>query len=1365
MPPRRQDVFTTVRTEGGILPADLLQRIAAGDSDLGGLRAEDYHLTGEKLSEAITRSWNRLLAAWTIFQAALARGPEGDPGTTVTRERWLLPLFQELGYGRLLTTRAVEHGARSFAVSHLWHHTPIHLVGARVDLDRRTARVAGAATSSPHGLVQELLNRSDAHLWGLVSDGLRLRILRRNVSLTRQAYVEFDLEAMMAGEVYADFALLWLVGHQSRVEADQPEDTWLERWSRAAQQQGTRALDQLREGVERAIEVLGRGFLAHPANQLLRDRLRSGGLSIQEYYRQLLRTVYRLLFLFVAEDRDLLLLPKEKAERGARERYAAWYSTARLRQRSARQRGGQHFDLWQALTLVIRGLGSDEGVPSLALPPLGSFLWSERATPNLAPYTLANRDLLEAVRALAWTVEDKIRRPVDYRNLGSEELGSIYEALLELHPDLHAEAATFTLGSGAGHERKTTGSYYTPSSLIQCLLDSALDPVLQEASRGPNPEAGILVLKVCDPACGSGHFLIAAAHRIARRLAGVRAGDEEPSPAVTRTALRDVIGRCIYGVDANEMAVELCKVSLWLETLEPGRPLSFLDHRIACGNSLLGTTPTLLTGGIPDDAFQPLEGDDRNVVATLRRRNRQEREGQMQLLLVAEPGTTYGDLGRAFATMAAAGDDSIAAIREKERLFQGLLGSTAYERARLLADAWCAAFVWGKAKGAPDAMTEDAFRRLESDPVKVPAATLAEILRLAQQYRFLHWHMAFPDVFRLPRQGEEPDNRQAGWSGGFDVVLGNPPWERVKLQEKEWFATRRPDITAAPNAAARRRMIAALRTEDPTLFAAWIDDSRQAEGESHLVRDSGRYPLCGRGDINTYSIFAETNRLILGPRGRVGCIVPSGIATDDTTKFFFQDLIESRALVSLFDFENAVGLFPGVGHGRFKFCLLTLTGSGRKTTRGAEFVFFAHRVEDLRDENRRFTLSPEDIALLNPNTRTCPIFRSKRDAELTRAIYRRVPVLVKEGQPEENPWGMGFAAMFHMANDSGLFRTREQLEAEGWRLDSNAFRREDRSYAPLYEAKMIHHFTHRFGDYADYPPGAQTTALPDVPTVRLQDPDYRVQPRYWVPAEDVDARLAGKWDRGWLLGWRDICRSTDERTVIASVIPRLGVGDKFLLMMPDCQPRATACLLANLISLAFDYCSRQKVGGTSLKYFTMKQLPVLPPAVYEVRIPWGSGDGRRTLADWLVTRVVELAYTAWDLAPFARDCGYDSPPFSWDPERRFLLRCELDAGFFHLYGVARDEVDYILETFPIVKRQDRSRFGEYRTKRVILEIYDALAGAIPGGGPWQAVFDRPPEHRHVAQAFGDGGASAVENAADATREPNRKRPRRRHREA
>ncbi|MCL4733112.1 DUF559 domain-containing protein [Patescibacteria group bacterium] len=1464
MATRQRDIFTTIHTEGAILPPDLLQRIAEGGDGLEGLRAEDYHRPGEKLNEVINRAWNVLLGAWANFQTAQAQLPADDIGTTLTRERWLLPLFRELDYGRLPTERAVEIDGKSYPISHrdAEGNVPIHLVSYKVDLDRRTPGVAGAATTSPHSMVQVFLNRSDDVLWGFLSNGLRLRILRDNVSLTRQAYVEFDLEAMMNGEVYADFVLLWLLCHSSRVEGERPTDFWLERWMQTAVEQGTRALDQLRDNVEKAITALGAGFLAHPHNMDLRDKLQDGRLDQQDYYRQLLRLVYRLLFLFVAEDRGLLLDPD--AADVARARYIEYYSTRRLRDLAERLRGTRHHDLYHGLRLVMRLLGGEALIPqpllpggegehehlrrgtpnsegyqniastvairvarelrqrqtpteeilweclrdrrldglkfrrqhpiahtnyvvdflcyekalvveidgpihqqqaqadlarqhdieslgyhvlrftadqvtntlegvliailaaaqvprplgegfrvraggagaaSLGLPVLGSYLFSDEAVIDLIGCEIGNRDLLEAVRALAFTEDRAIRalRPVDYKNLGPEELGSVYESLLELHPEIYINANRvtdrFKLTTASGHERKTTGSYYTPTSLIQALLDSALDPVLAEARVGG--EAAILDLKVCDPACGSGHFLIAAAHRIAKALAAVRTLEDEPAPAAVRSALRDVIGHCVYGVDINPMAVELCKVGLWMEALEPGKPLSFLDHRIQCGNSLLGTTPALMANGIPDEAFQPIEGDDKSVVSGLRKQNREERKQREARVMQhglwdAQPVTDYSALAAEVEALDALDDTTLAGVRAKEDRYRALADDPDYIAARLLADAWCAAFVWEKTPAAQMPLTDLFYRRLENDPHSPTMRGLREkVVELRERYQFFHWHVAFPDVFHVPEQVDTES--VTGWNGGFDVVLGNPPWERIKIQEKEWFAERSPEIAGALNAAARRKLIAELSDTDPALLAAFSADKRKAEGESHFVRTSERYPLCGRGDVNTYTIFAETARHIISATGRVGIIVPSGIATDDTTKFFFQDLMQSQALVSLYDFENRDAIFPGV-HRSYKFCLLTMTGPDRPARGGAEFIFFALNVAHLADGWRRFTLSAEDIALINPNTGTTATFRSGRDAELTKAIYRRVPVLIREGdsergEPVENPWGITFRTMFHMANDSYLFHTPEQLEPDGWRLEGNRFVRGREVYLPLYEAKMLHQFDHR---WATYEPNGDTRDLSDD---NKRDPECILMPRYWVDAQEVY-----KQADGFLHAFRRVARTTDERTFIFTPIPLYAAGDSIFLIVPEIEGVPTHVLAANLNVLVFDFVVRQKVGGMNASFFLVQQFPVLPPSTYTP-----------TLLDFIVPRVLELTYTAWDLQPFAQDVGWDGPPFIWDEERRFLMRCELDALYFHLYGIARDDVDYIMETFPIVKRKDIAATatddfeGEYVTKRVILEMYDQMA--------------------------------------------------------
>lgn len=1288
--------FPSVRSEGGLLPADLLGRIAGGQAD--GISPESYHLVpGERLKEEITRSWNRLQPAWRNFREAVLRLPESQSTTTATRERWLLILFEELGFGRLQAARGLEAGGTSFPISHVRDSVPIHLVGAGVPLDLRTPGQAGAARTSPHGLVQEFLNRSDAHLWGIVGNGHQLRLMKDSSALTRQPYLEFDLEELMEGSLFSDFSLLWLVLHQSRFEGEPPSTCWLERWSKQAQQEGVRALDQLRKGVEAAITSLGSDLLAHAANGALRERLRSGEVSPQEYYRQLLRLIYRLIFLLVAEDRDVLLRPD--AELAIRSIYLDHYSLGRLRRLAQARRGATpHPDLWRSLKLVMEALGRDDGCQPLGLPGLGSWLWSASAVEALGACELSNRHLLRTVEALAFTTQGGVRRVVDYRNLGSEELGSVYESLLERHPTLSVETAAFSLSTVSGNERKTTGSYYTPSSLIGSLLETAVQPVLDETARSPEPEAAILALRIVDPACGSGHFLIAAAHRIARSLAFVRTGDQEPAPEAMRSALRDVIGHCLYGVDANPMAVELCKVSLWLEALVPGRALSFLDHRIVCGNSLLGTiasTEELLEAGVPDSAFRAVGDDDKSVVSSLRRQNKREREGQGSLLFESLDGDRLGQpLAEGLRSLDSLADETVAAVREKERRYGRLVASPEATRKRLAADAWCAAFFASKRPGDP-AITHEVVWRLRTAPEQVPAPVRQAVEELARDHRFFHWRLAFADVL----EGR----------GGFDVVLGNPPWERVKLQQQEFFATRDPSIAAAAGAA-RRRLIHELVEGNAALSAEWAAARRRSEAASHFLLDSGRYPLCGRGDVNTYSVFAEAMRSLIALVGRAGVIVPSGIATDDTTKGFFAELVKTGSLASLYDFENAAPLFVGV-HRSYKFCLLTLTGL-RRPVPDPEFMFFAHQVEDLADEERRFRLTAEDFRLFNPNTKTCPIFRTKRDAEIARGIYERVPVLIDRTRANGNPWNVSFKTMFHMTNDSHLFRTRGQLEAAGWELRGNTFHRADETYLPLYEGKMFHHFDHRFASYED---GGDVR---DLTFTEKSDPHRLPLPRYWVGDQEVAEKLGNS--QRWLLAWRDIARSTDDRTTIATPLPRVAVGNNAPLAFGP-TPHVAACL----VSFATDYAARAKPGGTHLNFFTFEQLPVLPPAAIATAAPWHTSC---TVERWMAPHMAELCCTAVDMRPLADELGFRHAPFPWDDQRRSLIRAELDAAFFLLYGLERAEVDYVMDTFPIVRRKDEAKHGEYRTKRLILERYDALAEASASHVPYRTILDPPPAH-------------------------------------
>ena len=333
--------------------------------------------------------------------------------------------------------------------------------------------------------------------------------------------------------------------------------------------------------------------------------------------------------------------------------------------------------------------------------------------------------------------------------------------------------------------------------------------------------------------------------------------------------------------------------------------------------------------------------------------------------------------------------------------------------------------------------------------------------------------------------------------------------------------------------------------------------------------------------------------------------------------------------------------------------------------------------------------------------------------------------------------------MYHMANDSDLFRTRDQLEHGGWKLTGNVFVRDGKRMLPLYEAKMIHYFNHRYGTYEGQTQAqANMGTLPRLSAEQQDDPNFVAEPRYWVQEFDtldeqkstpekpvytalgVTSRLKARhWDHGWLLGWRDICRSTDERTVICGALPRSGIGHTYPLILSHAS--RSDCLYANHATFILDYTARQKLAGTHLTYGSFNQLPILPPMAYDEPAPW---LGDVAAAGWIRPRVLELSYTAWDMEPFARDLGDDDPPFRWDEMRRTVIRTELDAGYFHLYGLERDEVEHVMDSFDALRRREEKpqNFGEFCTKRLILERYDAMAEAVRTGVPYQTVLDPPP---------------------------------------
>lgn len=1337
----------TLKLEGGLFLPDQLEKAAQGRASAQS--EADYGTPkGVKLKDEYSRAFQIACAQWQHFAAQLERADVDAAQLTTAFVHELLR--DAFGYAALQATSAQSVGELRYPVSLTNGSLPVLVAPYSLGLDEADAHFAvqggGSRRKAPFQAMQELLNASTDHLWGIVSNGRQLRLLRDAASLTRPSFLEVDLADLLGGQRYAEFANVWRLLHASRAPGHRVQGAetciW-EQWRTEGQQEGTRVRDGLRNGVEQALLTLGAGFLQHPANHALRAALNDGTLSKDNYFQQLLRLIYRLIFVFTVEERGVLHPQEDSGEaQVARRAYAEGYALARLRELCLKRRNRtRHDDQWQAIRIVFRGLA--QGEPRLALPALGGLFASEQC-PDLDAASLDNAHLLAALQHLRWAVvaqgKGSSLTPVDYRNMGPEELGSVYESLLELVPAIDLPARTFGFvgrteeGSTAGNARKLTGSYYTPDSLVQELIKSALDPVIEQrlATNPANPTEALLAIRVIDPACGSGHFLLAAARRLAEKLAQLRSveGGQEGAiqPQDYRHALREVVARCIYGVDRNPMAIELARMALWLEGYEEGRPLGFLDHHLQVGDALLGLTDlNALEQGIAKDAFKPLSGDDKDVCKELAKANAAglkqiAKDLQGKQMLLGVDNRSGLEALRAIETLPADTPEQVAA---KEQAWRHFLEGSAHSPLAHAADALVGAYLLPKtedtAEAVPTSITLHALLTAPERAQTEHATPISAAVAACEQARAFHWPLAFPQVFA---------------QGGFDCVLGNPPWERIKLQEEEFFATRHRDVAQARNKAERAQRIQWLSEgmlarhlypdlahetyEDEAekrLYHEFVTARRTAEAASVFAHvkgnDGGRYPLTGVGDVNTYALFAETIKKIVAPSGSAGFIVPSGLATDNTTKEFFGSLISNKSLKSFFEFENE-GFFLGAGQGHMlRFALTTIVGAENKV-KETLFLFQGRNIEELADKNRVFTLSPEDIFQVNPNTRTCPIFRSRKDAEITKAIYSRSPVLIRESnksKPEDNPWGVRFLAMFHMSNDSHLFKTKLELEREGFNQEANHFVQGKERYLPLYEAKMIYQYNHRHGDFRDARDGERSHVLPTIPAERLRDTSYLTLPYYWVPQNTVSNLLDDKsWKSDWLIGWREVTDARASiRTLVASVIPRVGTNNKFLLMMPSTTARQAAALLGNLCSITCDYISRQKVGGLALNYFTMKQLPILAPNAYT-----------NTNLAFIVPRVLELTYTAHDLSGWAQDLGCDGEPFPFDPDRRATLRAELDAYYAKLYGLTRDELRYILdpsdimgddypsETFRVLKNKERKEFGEYRTQRLVLEAWDKL---------------------------------------------------------
>ena len=1276
-----------------------------------------------------------------------------DPNEAVTEQELIRPVLELLGWTNYLPQQgasrnedipdlllfphadAKEQAIARSSAGERYHDAVVVEESKRfgLQLDARGQDGRRHATT-PHDQIIRYLSTAEVESegrirWGVLTNGGVWRLYDYRARPRATGYFEVDLgEILEAGDTGHLRAFYLLFRRESFEAQEGATVSFLE----TALAEGRRYEQQVAQDLsdvvfERAFPKLVQALAEHTQQELA--ELRAPALIL----------FYRLLFVLYAEDRGLLPVNDSRYEDYGLRKPVRDDIARRMAGGSAlSSRATNYYDHLMTLSQLI-----DQGDAAIGLPPYNGGLFNDVAAPLLASVRLPDAAFAPIIYDLSHTETPEGRRFVNYRDMSVQQLGSIYERLLEREPVWDDDGNVVARPNS--YARKDSGSFFTPQELVDLIVDRTLKPLAEERltafaekavalASDPRPRAerygelrrldpaeAVLDLKVLDPAMGSGHFLVTAVDFLSdyiaemvehapgvpewldgdyvsplvERVAAIRQDISQRAEAadwvmdqaqLTDQAIirRMVLKRCIYGVDKNPLTVELAKVSLWLHSFTVGAPLSFLDHHLRSGDSLVGlrvmeaTAELNRLGGL--FAISAITGAE----AATDGMERIEEMSDADISEVRQSATLFQDV-----------EDTTADLRSLLDLLTGLRWLTAgmKQRERRAFETQLVDTLAGQ----PDEAYSLLARGLFADG-SVPESAFGDLWNrarsIAEREGFLHWEAAFPGVWH-----EWQDVRP---QGGFDAVIGNPPWDRIKLQEVEWFATRSPELAHAPTAAARKSGVDRLRASGSPLASEFDAAKERAETLGQMIRASGHYPLLGGGDINLYSLFVERAMGLVKPDGIVGLLTPSGIYADKTAAKFFRSVSTGGRVGGLYDFENRKIFFPDIDS-RFKFCALIFGGEERRFDE-TRCAFFLHSSQTIEDPDRCFTLAPADFNRVNPNTGTAPVFRTRRDAEITRRIYDRYPVLVnRSGGGERRAWPVRYHTMFHMTNDSHLFRTAAQLDDEGfYRVEGkgNRWQKGDELYLPLYEGKMVQAFDHRAASVVVNPKNLNRPAQPREATLgEHADTGWLPTPQFWVAASDCG------WDSGteWVLGFKEITAPTNARTFIAALFPTVGFGNKVPILKPQQENRNEWLLAANLNSMVFDFATRQKVQGQTLNLFIMEQLPVIAPDDYDRQF------GTTTTRDLVRDHVLRLTYTADDMAPFARDLDFDGPPFTWDEEERRHLRARLDALYFHLYGLSRDEADYVLSTFPIVQKEDEAEFGTYRTRNLILAYMSALA--------------------------------------------------------
>ncbi|MGR3370215.1 MAG: Eco57I restriction-modification methylase domain-containing protein [Sagittula sp.] len=1224
-------------------------------------------------------------------------------------------------------------------------------------LDRRSGR-RGEETAPSTQMLRYLRRIDDitngALRWGILTNGSKWRLYFSGARSVSEQFFELDIAA-----------ILDLPGHNEGLFALNEADRrhWLkvfylvfcrEAFEPAGADPRTfheKALEEGKFYEERVAEDLSNKVFGEVFPDLVRAIVKAAPeADLQEVREAALILLYRLLFILYAEDRDLLPVKDTRYDDyGLRNK-------VRLDVKERKDNDDVFSDTaaryWGAMADLF--LAIDQGDASIGLPPYNGGLFDQGRHAILTNIRIPDAVMARVIDALSFELTPVGRKYINYRNLSVQQLGSIYERLLEYEVTRDGEDITVQPNIFA---RKGSGSYYTPDDLVQLILTETLEPLVEERKRAfkdkieelgqgdlpdhrkigqlkrLDPATALLDLKICDPAMGSGHFLVSLVDFMADQVIAAMAEAELDAPeewgdyisplgeridTIRNTILanaderswtideeqlddrhiirRMVLKRCIYGVDKNPMAVELAKVALWLHTFTVGAPLSFLDHHLRCGDSLFGSwvksgIDKAATYGTPLLLHEPM-------------RRALRAASKMQIV----EGLTDAEIAEAHRSA-----DVFAEVQEMTAPLDALLKFIhALEWIGVKDKAGKAAlkvFFDGQF-GDPLAIAMGKRDpRIKRDADKRFAEILEEARTLIAEENFLNWQVAFPGIWS--------DWEDDLLNGGFDAIVGNPPWDRIKLQQVEWFAARRPEIARVQRASDRKDLIADLQKAGDPIAAEFEKANARAETTSRMARKGGDYPLLSGGDTNFNSLFVERARKIIAPGGIVGLLIPSGIATETSSQEFFSQLIEGHAASCYFDFFNkrASGplFFPDVYY-RFKFSVLVFSG-GDKTFDQCRFATFVRDIAELKDPRKVFSMDVDHFKHVNPNSKTAPVYRATRDREISTEIYNRFPVLVDRSSGDEvKAWPVKYVRMYDMANSSDQFRTAKELqEKEGaWPESGGVWGSSQGTWVPLYEGKMVQAFDHRASGITTVDANLHRSGQGAATTEEQRhDPNHVIAPRYFV-LDPGDLRVE--------LAIKDVTSTTNARSLISCIIPPFGAGHTLPILrieIEDAKERAEAqaILAASLNSTMVDFVARTKILSNHASWYILEQLPMIPRAEFQ-----STRFGSKSASQIVCETVLELTYTSHDMAPFARDLGYIDdagavrPPFVWDENRRAMLRAKLDALFFVLYGLTgRDDVRYVFSTFPIVERQEEDAFGEFRSRELCLAWMNALAAGNP----------------------------------------------------